>query len=48
MFAIFVTLAKLSVCQKQQEVVPYDDYDLNEENGGEDPGGEYDGEYDGE
>jgi hypothetical protein len=40
--AIFVMLAKLSVCEKLQEVVPYDDYDLNEENGSEDPGGEYD------
>jgi hypothetical protein len=42
MLAIFVTLAQLSVCQKQQEVVSYDDYDVDEENGGEDPGGEYD------
>jgi hypothetical protein len=41
---VFVTLAQLSVCQKQQEVVPYDDYDVDEENGGQDPGGEYDGE----
>jgi hypothetical protein len=38
---IFVTLAQLSVCQKQQEVVSYDDYNVDEENGGEDPGGEY-------
>jgi hypothetical protein len=42
MLAIFVTLAQLSVCQKQQKVVPYDDYDVDQENGGEDPGGEYD------
>jgi hypothetical protein len=42
MCAIFVTLAMLSACQKQQEVVPYDEYDLDEENGGQDPGGEYD------
>jgi hypothetical protein len=42
--AIFVTLALLSVCQKQQEVVAYDDYDVDEENGGQNPGGEYDGE----
>jgi hypothetical protein len=41
MLAIFVTLAQLSGCQKQQKVVPYDKYDLDEENGGEDPGGEY-------
>jgi hypothetical protein len=46
MLAIFVTLAQLSVCQKPQNVVPYDDYDVIEENGGEDPGGEYDCEYD--
>jgi hypothetical protein len=39
MLAIFVTLAPLSVCQKQQEVVPYDEYDLDDENGGQDPGG---------
>jgi hypothetical protein len=39
MFAIFVTLAQPSVCQKQQEVVPYDEYDLDEENGGLEPGG---------
>jgi hypothetical protein len=44
MSAIFVTLAKLLVCQKPQEVEPYDDYDLNEEKGGEDPDGEYNGE----
>jgi hypothetical protein len=44
MLAIFMTLAPLSVCQKQQEFVQYDKYDLDEENGGEDPGGEYDGE----
>jgi hypothetical protein len=42
MLAIFVTLAQLSVSQKQQKVVPYDEYDVDEENGGEDPGGEYD------
>jgi hypothetical protein len=46
MLVNFVTLAQLSVCQKQQQVVPYDDYDVDEENGGQDPGGEYDGEYD--
>jgi hypothetical protein len=39
MFAIFVMLAPRSVCQKQQEVVPYDEYDLDEGNGGQDPGG---------
>jgi hypothetical protein len=44
MCAIFVTLAKLSVCEKQQEVVLSDEYDVDEENGGQDPGGEYDGE----
>jgi hypothetical protein len=42
MLAIFVTLAQLSVCQKQQKVVPYHEYDVDEENGGEDPAGEYD------
>jgi hypothetical protein len=42
--AIFVTLALLSVCQKQQEVVAYDDYNVDEENGGQNPGGEYNGE----
>jgi hypothetical protein len=42
MYVIFVTLAKLSVCQKKQEFLPYDEYDDNEENGGQDPGGEYD------
>jgi hypothetical protein len=41
-YAIFVTLAKLSVCEKLQEVVPYHEYDVDEENGGQDPGGEYD------
>jgi hypothetical protein len=44
MLANFVTLAQLSVCPKQQEVVPSDDYDVDEVNGGQDPGGEYDGE----
>jgi hypothetical protein len=44
MCAIFVTLAKLSVCEKLQEVVPYHEYDVDEENVGHDPGGEYDGE----
>jgi hypothetical protein len=39
MLAIFGTLAPLSVCQKQQEVVPYDEYDLDQEYGGQDPGG---------
>jgi hypothetical protein len=42
MCAIFVTLAKLSVCEKLQEVVPYHEYDVDEENDGHDPGGEYD------
>jgi hypothetical protein len=42
MCAIFVTLAKLSVCQKQWQVVPYHEYDVDEENDGHDPGGEYD------
>jgi hypothetical protein len=41
MLAIFVTLALFSVCQKQLKDVPYDEYDVNEENGGENPGGEY-------
>jgi hypothetical protein len=36
MLVIFVTLAQLSVCQKQQKVVPYDEYDVDEENGGQD------------
>jgi hypothetical protein len=36
MLANFVTLVQLSVCQKQQEVVPYNDYDVDEENGGQD------------
>jgi hypothetical protein len=44
MLAIFVTLAQLSVCQKQQEVVPYNEYDVDKENGSQDLGGEYDGE----
>jgi hypothetical protein len=44
MLSIFVTLAPLSVCQKQQEGVPYDEYDLDEENGGQDPGDYYHGE----
>jgi hypothetical protein len=44
MLAIFVTLVQLSGCHKQQEVVPYDDYDVDDENGGQDPGGEYDDE----
>jgi hypothetical protein len=44
MLAIFVMLAQLSVCQEQQEVVPYDDYDVDKENGSQDPDGEYDGE----
>jgi hypothetical protein len=42
MLANFVTLAQLSVCQKQQEVVPYHEYDVDEENDGHVPGGEYD------
>jgi hypothetical protein len=42
MLAIFITLAQLSVCQKQQKVVPYNEYDVDEENGGGDPCGEYD------
>jgi hypothetical protein len=42
MFAIFVTLAQLSVCQKQQKVVLYDKYHVDVENCGEDPGGEHD------
>jgi hypothetical protein len=42
MYTIFVTLAKLSVSQKLKEVVPYDNYNLNEENCGEDPDSEYD------
>jgi hypothetical protein len=41
MFVIFVTLVQLSVCQKQQEVVPYHGYDVDEKNDGHDPGGEY-------
>jgi hypothetical protein len=44
MLVIFVTLAQLSGCQKPQKVVPYDDYDVDEENSGQDPDGEYDGE----
>jgi hypothetical protein len=43
MLVIFVTLVPLSLWQKQQEVVPYDDYDVEEENGCRDPAGEYDG-----
>ena len=39
MSAIVMTLAQLSECQKQQEVVPYGEYDVDEENGGQDPGG---------
>jgi hypothetical protein len=42
MCAIFVPLAKLSVCEKLQEVVPYHEYDVDEENDGHDPGSEYD------
>jgi hypothetical protein len=30
------------MCHEQQEVVPYDESDLDEENGGQDPGGVYD------
>jgi hypothetical protein len=41
MLANFVMLVQLSVCQKQQEVIPYDEYDIDEENGGEDHGGKY-------
>jgi hypothetical protein len=41
MSANFVTLTQLSECQKQQEVVQYDEYDVDEENDGHDPGGEY-------
>jgi hypothetical protein len=26
------------------KVIPYNEYDVDEENGGQDPGGEYDGE----
>jgi hypothetical protein len=44
MFANFITLAQLSMCHKQHQVVPHDDYVVDEENGGQDPGGEYDGE----
>jgi len=38
MLAIFITLAQFSECQKHQKVVPYNDYDIDE-NGGQDPGG---------
>jgi hypothetical protein len=41
MVAIFLTLAPLSGCQKQQEVVPYDAYDVDEEKDRQDTGGEY-------
>jgi hypothetical protein len=41
MLANFVTLAQPSVCQKQQEVIPYNEYDIDDDNGGEDHGGEY-------
>ena len=40
--AIFLTLAHFSECQKHQKVVPYDEYDVDEENGGQDSGDEYD------
>jgi hypothetical protein len=36
MLVIFVTLAKLSVGQKQRKIVRYDDYNVDEENGGQD------------
>jgi hypothetical protein len=41
MHVIFVMLGKLSVCQKLQEVVPYDNYDIEEENGGQDCDSKY-------
>jgi hypothetical protein len=39
--AIVVSLAQLSRCQKQKEVIPYDEYNFDEENGGEEHGSEY-------
>jgi hypothetical protein len=42
MCAIFVTLPKLSVCEKLQEGVPYHEYNVDEENDGHDPDSEYD------
>jgi hypothetical protein len=46
MYAIFVLLVKLVVCQKQKQVVPYHEYDVDEVNDGHDPGGKYDSECD--
>jgi hypothetical protein len=40
----FVMFVQLSVCQQHKEVVSYDDYDVDEENDGQDPDAEYDGE----
>jgi hypothetical protein len=41
MYAIFMSLAKLSGCQKQQQVVAYHEYDVDEENDGHDSDDEY-------
>jgi hypothetical protein len=39
--AIVMRLDQLSGCQKQQEVIPYDEDDIDEENRGDEHGGKY-------